>query len=43
MLVLAAKPWHYWIALFLLVPAALGVIAVLAGYYVKVTRNKYPR
>jgi hypothetical protein len=42
-MLLAAKPWHYWIALFLLAPAVLGVVAVMFGYYVKVTRNKYPR
>lgn len=43
MLVLAAKPWHYWISVVLLAPVVLGVLAVVFGYYVKVTRNKYPR
>jgi hypothetical protein len=40
---LAAKPWHYWIGVVLMLPAVLGIVAIIAGYYVRVTRNKYPR
>jgi len=43
MLLLAAKPWFYWIAPVLVLSAVLAVIATILGYYVKVTSNKYPR
>lgn len=39
----AATVWHYWIGLFILVPALLGVVVTVIGYLVKVTANKYPR
>jgi hypothetical protein len=41
--VLAAKVWHYWIA----VPIVLGsiglLIALVVGYLVRVVAPKYPR
>ena len=40
---LAAKVWHYWIGIAILVPALLAVVATIIGYLVKVTSNKYPR
>lgn len=42
-MLLAAKPWFYWIAPVLVLSAVLAVIATILGYYVKVTSNKYPR
>ena len=42
-LLLAAKVWHYWIGIAILLPALLGVVATIIGYLVKVTSNKYPR
>jgi hypothetical protein len=42
-LVLAAKPWFYWLGPVLVLGAVVGVIALLIGYYVKVVQNKYPR
>lgn len=40
---LAAKAWHYWIGIFILLPSLLAVLATVVGYLVKVTSNKYPR
>lgn len=40
---LAAKVWHYWIGIAILLPALLAVVATIIGYLVKVTSNKYPR
>lgn len=37
----AAKPWTYWIWPPLLAICALGVLAVLAGYYRKVMVPRY--
>lgn len=42
-LVLAAKVWHYWIGIFVLVPSLLAVVVTVVGYLVKVTSNRYPR
>lgn len=39
----AAKPWHYWISVILVISIVLGLVATVIGYYVKVTANKYPR
>ena len=41
--VLAAKVWHYWIAVPLAGGAVLAVIATIAGYLKKVQSLKYPR
>jgi hypothetical protein len=43
MFVFAARVWHYWIAVALMIPAILLVLAVAAGYVVKVVRPKYPK
>ncbi len=40
---MAAKVWHYWIGIAILLPALLAVVATIIGYLVKVTANKYPR
>lgn len=38
-----AVDWHYWIAVALVVPAILLVIATIIGYLRKVTMLRYPR
>jgi hypothetical protein len=43
MLVLAAKVWHYWIAVPLTAGAVLLTVALIAGYLAKVVRPQYPR
>ncbi len=40
---LAAKVWHYWIAVPLAAGAVLAVIATIGGYLRKVQSLKYPR
>ncbi|HVM04440.1 MAG TPA: hypothetical protein VM242_04630 [Acidimicrobiales bacterium] len=40
---LAAKVWHYWIGIAILLPALLAVVGLVVGYLVKVTAHKYPR
>ena len=42
-LLAVAKLWFYWIGPFLVILTVLGILALMAGYYVKVVRNKYPR
>ena len=42
-LLLAAKVWHYWVGIAILLPALVAVLATLVGYLVKVTAQKYPR
>jgi amino acid permease len=37
-----AVVWHYWIAVFLVVPAILLVIATIVGYVTKVSKPRYP-
>jgi hypothetical protein len=39
----AAKVWHYWIGIAILIPALLLVVATVLGYLTKVTSNKYPK
>ena len=39
----AARPWHYWISVLLVLSVALGIVATLVGYYVKVISQKFPR
>lgn len=38
-----ANVWHYWIAVALVVPALLLVVAVGIGYVVKVSKPRYPK
>jgi hypothetical protein len=43
-MLLAESPvWHFWIAVFLAVPAVLLVVATIIGYLVKVVAPRYPR
>jgi hypothetical protein len=42
-MVFAAKVWHYWISIALLIPILLVVVAVLVGYLIKVVGPRYPR
>ena len=42
-LILAAKPWAYWIAPLLVLSAILGVFAVILAYIFKVVAAKYPK
>lgn len=37
-----AVVWHTWIAVFLVIPAILLVIAVGVGYVTKVSKPRYP-
>lgn len=39
---LAAKVWHYWIAVPIAIGIAVAGIATIVGYLVKVVRPKYP-
>ena len=41
--VLAAKVWHYWIGIAILIPSLIAVVATVLGYLAKVTSNKYPK
>ena len=41
--VIAAKVWHYWIAVPLAIGAVLTALAVVAGYLKRVQAAKYPR
>ncbi len=41
--VIAAKVWHYWIAVPLAIGAVLTALAVVAGYLKRVQSVKYPR
>ncbi|HEX9683879.1 MAG TPA: hypothetical protein VGA13_12415 [Acidimicrobiales bacterium] len=43
LLVAAARPWHFWIAVALTAGAVLATIATLVGYLIKVSATKYPR
>jgi hypothetical protein len=38
-----APVWHFWIAVFLAIPAVLLVLATIIGYVVKVVAPKYPK
>ncbi|HSL59683.1 MAG TPA: hypothetical protein VK866_17680 [Acidimicrobiales bacterium] len=40
---LLAVVWHYWIGVFVVIPALLLVVATIAGYFIKVSRPRYPR
>jgi len=41
-MLLAAKIWHYWIAVPLVLTVVLLMAATGAGYLAKVVRPKYP-
>ena len=41
--VLAAKVWHYWIAVPLAAGAVFACVATVGGYLKKVQAAKYPR
>ena len=43
LMLLAAKVWHYWIAVPLAAGAVGLVVATIAGYLKKVQSLKYPR
>ena len=43
MLVLAAKVWHYWISIPLVVGSIGLLLALLVGYIVRVVAPRYPR
>jgi hypothetical protein len=43
MLVLAAKVWHYWISIPLVVGAIGLLLALLVGDIVRVVAPRYPR
>ena len=40
---LAAKVWHYWIGIAILLPSLLAVVVTIVGYLTKVSSNRYPR
>lgn len=40
---LLAVVWHYWIGVFVVIPALLLLVATIAGYFIKVSRPRYPR
>lgn len=42
-LILAAKPWTYWMAPVLTLGSVLGLIGIIIGYLVKVVAAKYPK
>lgn len=35
--------WHWWLGLFLAIGGGLAVLALIAGYLMKVQHPKYPR
>lgn len=37
-----AVVWHFWIAVAIIVPAVLLVIATVVGYVQKVSKPRYP-
>jgi hypothetical protein len=42
-LLLAAKPWTYWLAPVLTLLSVLGLIGAMLNYLVKVVAAKYPK
>jgi len=42
-LIVAARVWHYWIGIAILIPSVLMVLATVVGYLTKVTSNRYPK
>jgi len=43
MLFAAAKVWHYWIGLILLIAAILTVVMMVVGYLRKVETLRHPK
>ena len=43
MLTLGAVVWHFWLAVPLAAGAVLWVIATVLGYFLSVTRTRYPK
>ena len=41
--VLAAKPWTYWISPLLTLVTVLAILGVIVGYVFKVVAAKYPK
>jgi|688.fasta_scaffold452794_1 hypothetical protein len=39
---IAAYPWHYWLAIVLLLAGVLALLQVVVGYVIKVTATRYP-
>ena len=37
-----AVVWHFWIGVALVLTAVVALVAVVAGYLMKVTRSRYP-
>ena len=42
-LMAAAKAWHYWVGIALLIPTVLAVAGAFVAYLVKVTSNRFPK
>lgn len=42
-IIVAARVWHYWVGIAVLIPALLLVLATVVGYLAKVTANRYPK
>lgn len=36
----SGRPWHYWIAPFVLAGAVLSIVALFVGYYVRISRGR---
>ena len=41
--VLAAKVWHYWLSIFLIIGTLLSLVGLGIGYLVKVVAPRYQR
>jgi len=41
--ILAAKVWHYWISIALVLGAVLAILSVGVGYLVKVYSTRFPK
>lgn len=39
---IAAYPWHYWLAIVLMLAGVLALLQVVVGYVLKVTATRYP-
>ncbi len=42
-MILANPPWHYWIGVAVAIPAVLLLLVTIVGYFIKVSRPRYPR
>jgi len=40
---LAAKVWHYWLSIAIIIPVLLVTIGIILGYLAKVVAPKYGR